>query len=138
MPTVPKRSEERRRDRGPATDRSARVLDEKLGPEFPGYLTVGQLARDWYEALRTSGQARWYTDSDWATAALIAVSIDEYVAQPQASMLSSILTGIGNLAGTEGDRRRLRIELTDDDGVDEAEVAALDEFRDMKARLTAS
>lgn len=127
---VPKRSDQRRRRNKVDVDKAtARV--EVCGPEPPDWL--GGLALDWYESLRTSGQAVFYTDSDWASALIVAKAVERFEERPSAHMLTAILSGFGSLAATEGERRRLRIELersAAEDADEEAAVAALDEWRD--------
>ena len=89
--------------------------------------------RGWYESLRTSGQAIYYTASDWASALIIAKAIARFEERPSAHMLTAILSGFGSLAATEGERRRLRIELERaeaSDADEEAAVTALNEWRD--------
>lgn len=127
---TPQRSDQRRRrnkvDIDKAPNRAARVY----GPEPPDWL-MG-LALDWYESLRTSGQAIYYTDSDWTSALILARAIETFERKPSAHMLTAILSGFGSLAATEGDRRRLRIELErvqDDDPDEQAGVTAIDEWQ---------
>lgn len=80
-----------------------------LGPEPPEWMDG--YALDFYEAFRTSGQAIFYEDSDWAVLALICRNVMAEIRKPSAVMLASILHGCTLLAATEGDRRRIRIEL---------------------------
>ena len=52
-------------------------------------------------------------------------------------MLTAILSGFGALAATEGDRRRLRIELErvqDEDPDEQAGVTAIDEWQRRLSR----
>ena len=129
---VPKRSDQRRRrnktdiDTAPAVAASGVVR----GPECPD--SLHGLARQWYESLRTSGQSEFYADSDWTSALIIARAIERFEERPSAHMLTAILSGFGSLAATEGDRRRLRIELerqTSTDADEDAAVVALDEYQ---------
>lgn len=134
---VPKRSDQRRRQNKVEIDKApARIaLGVVRGPECPAGLSG--LARDWYESLRTSGQSEWYTDSDWTSALIIARGIEQFETRPTAHMLTAILSGFGSLAATEGDRRRLRIELErapQADVDEEAAVAEIDEWRSRLAR----
>ncbi|TMS00178.1 hypothetical protein [Nonomuraea basaltis] len=129
---MPKRSDQRRRrnkvdiDSAPVAVASGVVR----GPECPE--DFGGLAKQWYESLRTSGQSEFYADSDWTSALIIARAIERFEERPSAHMLTAILSGFGSLAATEGDRRRLRIELERDVASDEDEdaaVLAIDEYQ---------
>ena len=73
--------------------------------------------------------------SDWAQALLVAEAVDSFAREPQAAMLRTILTASTSLLVTEGDRRRLQIELqrTTVDADEAAAVAALDSYRERLA-----
>lgn len=135
---VPKRSTQRRRrnttpglEAGEAGDGTVR------GPDLKGRHCA--IARRWYEALRRSGQARYYEPSDWAAAELTVHAIDQYVARPTALMFTAIQSAMTNLLTTEGDRRRARLELEaggrgDGPTEDEAQMALV---LDLRARADA-
>lgn len=127
---VPKRSTERRRTNAPEVPIvTAPAAATSEAPPLRDGSSVA--AQDWYGALAASGQSRFYEPSDWATAQLVAVAIDTYVENPTAMMLRTILTASSALLATEGDRRRLRIELVRQAGDpdEDAAVAALDDYR---------
>jgi hypothetical protein len=127
---VPKRSEQRRRRNKVEIDSAPNSTAAKLGPPCPRWLTG--LGAKWYQSLRTSGQAVYYTDSDWTAALVVARAVQAFEECPSAVMLASILSGFGSLAATEGERRRLRIELERGDAADpdaEAGVAQMDDWR---------
>lgn len=106
---VPKRSDQRRRrNKDGAVDIAAAGASTPAPALRPG---LHPLAVAWYRALQESGQSRFYEPSDWMTAQILAEGIDSYARQPRASLLSTILSGSANLLVTEGDRRRLRLEL---------------------------
>lgn len=106
------------------------------------------IALQWYRSLADSGQSHWYEPSDWALAYLIAesmsrdlkpqvvgVSIDGKAVKAtiplRGTSMAAYLKAMTALLVTEGDRRRLRIELSKPQ-VDEDEAAAvadLDEYR---------
>lgn len=80
-----------------------------------------ETARSTYEAFSVSGQARFYQPSDWALLWLMCDELDQYqsAAKRNGQILAAILSGFSSLLATEGDRRRLQIELaskTDDAG----------------------
>jgi hypothetical protein len=127
---APQRSDQRRRRNKVDIDRAPVDTDQVYGPDAPEWLSG--LALEWYESLRTSGQAIYYTDSDWAAALIVARAIERFDERPSAHMLTAILSGLGSLAATEGDRRRLRIELERQQGPDadeQAGVTAIDEWQ---------
>ncbi len=120
---TPKRSDERRRRNKARIDRTPNHTAAPLGPPCPDWVTG--LARQWYESLRTSGQAVYYADSDWQVALLVCRAIETFEAKPSGSMLRQIMSAMRSLAATEGDRRSLRIELRHLGVVDEDEIAAV-------------
>lgn len=130
---VPKRSEVRRR----ANDTGVEQAETSNQPAEQPRLRPGlhPLAVRWYEALAASGQARYYEPSDWMQAQIIAEAIAEYANNPgKAAMLNAILSGSTSLLVTEGDRRRLRLELTRT-GPDQDEEAAVLAIADYQSRL---
>jgi len=133
---VPKRSDQRRRRNKVEIDHAPVTVspDEVRGPDCPEELTG--LARRWYDSLRRSGQSVFYTDSDWTAAMVIAKAIQRFEERPTAHMLTAILSGFGSLAATEGDRRRLRIELERTSGFDEDETAAVVALDEYQRRLS--
>ena len=110
---IPKRTEQRRRRNQDApVDRAA------AGPRVsPPPLREGlcDLAVEWYGSLAQSGQSQFYELSDWLMAQVIAEAIDEFASKPSGPLLSQILSGSSVLLATEGDRRRLRLELVRDE-----------------------
>lgn len=88
----------------------------------------------WFESLRSSGQADYFQDSDWAQAKIIADMLTHaYSAkfQRQAQFMDTIMNAMSKLGTTEADRRQLlRLELEHPVELDEspgelAEVAYL-------------
>jgi hypothetical protein len=87
------------------------------------------VAKQWYESLATSGQSIYYQPSDWAIAYLLAeslsrdfkpqfVGVNEESGEPifetiplKGASLGAYLKGFTALLATEGDRRRMQIEL---------------------------
>lgn len=72
------------------------------------------LALDWYLSLGASGQSVFFEPSDWAVAQIVADTLSRYLraGKPNAVLFSSIMSAMSSLLTTEGDRRRLRIELS--------------------------
>lgn len=77
--------------------------------------TWHKMAREWYEGLRDSGMAAYYQQSDVAQAVVIANELSEYLnnsgERRSSMMFAAIMTAMTGLGVTEGDRRRMRIEL---------------------------
>lgn len=132
---VPKRKAQRRRQNTDGVEIESapgapRVRVPRADPKWH------PVARAWFNSLGRSGQARFYEPSDWALATLMAESMSRDLA-PQfvgfeegtdsegnafvrpclqrlpmkGASLAAYLKGMSNLLVTEGDRRRLRLEL---------------------------
>ena len=152
---VPKRSDDRRRRNKPAagaitTADAGATSDVVAPPADPDWHPV---AAQLYAALADSGQSRWYEPSDWGMAYLVAESMSrdlnpQFVGFAQTGIgqteaefqtiplkgasLAAYLKAMSNLLATEGDRRRVSIELRRAVAVDNDEVAAvasLDAYR---------
>lgn len=84
------------------------------------------IARKLWDSLKTSGQADFYQNSDWAFAYSICDDLSYYKGAGKRSgqMLQTIYTAMERLLVTEGDRRRVRIELHEPEG-DETPAAVL-------------
>jgi len=145
---VPKRSEERRRHDEPETP-----IDkvDAVGPvDIPtANARWNPVAKRIYESLESSGQAKFYEASDWAAAYLLAESLSRdlklqvvgvdpvsgkvrkaYLPLKGAS-LAAYLKGFAALGVTEGDRRRMGIEINrEPQKPDLASVSVMDEYRD--------
>lgn len=134
MPPIPKRSDQRRRrNLHQAQPDKVAVTGPAVKPP-PIRRDIHPLARRWYRALAASGQSRFYESSDWALALVVAEAIDDYMAEPRASKFTGILSGSSLLLATEGDRRRMRLELTRE-AVDDDEHAAVTALGSYRARL---
>lgn len=143
---VPKRKAALRRRNKDAMppDKSEALGDGLAAPGDPKW---HPLALAWYESLGRSGQSRFYEPSDWATAAIIAESISRELKPqtvldsegkvhkiskpPKGAALAAWLKAMTALMVTEGDRRRLRMELQRPQpaGEGDAGVSELDEYR---------
>lgn len=127
---VPKRSSERRRRNrdGGVVDRVA-VSGTVEVPEVPE--GCSELSAELFEALASSGQARFFEPSDWWLAKLMVVAVDDYlVGRKSATKLAEIRALATELMMSEGQRRRLRLELERGGvEVEAPEVTAIDEYR---------
>lgn len=134
---VPKRSEERVR-------RNVEVIPiEKL--VAAGLVIAPPLALDdphpmvvnFYDSLKESAQAKYYEPSDWEYARYVMYFINKLMRQgekPSAVMFAAINSALSNLLVTEGDRRRVRIEVERDGQEAEiTDIAAYFKERAQKA-----
>jgi hypothetical protein len=141
----PKRASQRRRTNKPAVPVDTAETPGVVRPPAPGRDWHPSM-KSWYVSLGRSGQARFYTASDWSTAwAAAEVMSRELNPQPvvtkdgevlmlsmpvKAATLAAWLKACTVLMATEGDRRRLRLELERPAGEEaKADVSELDEFR---------
>ena len=86
-------------------------------------------ADEWYRSLATSGQAEFYTESDWQVALICAEAIDMFMDTGRATLLAEIRALQSQLLATEGERRRARLELERVTEEVPADVSDLDEHR---------
>jgi hypothetical protein len=147
---IPKRSDQRRRRNAPAMPVKKAPAKRSISGRPRVSNSWHPAAKRWYVSLGESGQSKFYEASDWATAWLLAEVISrelkpkpvvvgtkvQMVAAPvKAAALAAFLAGCTRLLATEGDRRRLQIELQQPDGDGEggASVSSLDAWRDRVA-----
>lgn len=101
----------------------------------------GNVALMAYNSLITSGISDFYQDSDWAYAWIVLSELDvyrrkgkmtdgtEYAShKPSGQMFAAIMSAMVSLGMTEGDRRRMRIELESPKEESDAEVLAIAEY----------
>lgn len=131
---VPKRSEERTRRNRPENEGGVPLvkgvaLPTEVPETDPNW---HPRAAEWFESLDKSGMREFYQQSDWATAQIIADALTEYYKRPTAMMLATIMQAMTNLGTTEGERRRMRIELeTPKEYETPARVTAINSYRDQ-------
>lgn len=132
---VPKRAAERRRRNKPEGGEITSVVVPAGAVEQPPASDVWHpIAKDWYESLATSGQARFYEPSDWQTARYVAEAMSRNLEASRfsAQLFAAVSSAMTELLTTEGARRRMRIELERNTAVDvdeDAAVVALDEYQ---------
>jgi hypothetical protein len=131
---VPKRSDQRRRRNKPDVEIvSAPGGDATVfGPALEG--DHSDVGRRCYERLRRSGQAAFFEESDWAAAELWVIAIDAYVEKRSSMMYAAIQQGMTGLLVTEGDRRRMRVELARPK--DEDATGGADDLAAYRSRLS--
>lgn len=128
---IPKRSDQRRRRNvTPGLEQAPAAAAVKIPPASRDWHPI---ARDWYRSLKASGQSRYYEPSDWATARYFAelMSMSLQSGDVNASLISAIINGSRDLMTTEGQRRRVSLELT------RAATGADDEASEARDRVAA-
>jgi hypothetical protein len=109
---VPKRDGERRRRNKPDTPTETVPVSGEV-PVPAADPAWHPIARDWYASLAGSGQAQFYEPSDWATACYTAHVMSEILNADtlSAALIGAVNTLMSSLLTTEGDRRRVRMEI---------------------------
>lgn len=137
---VPKRSDQRRRRNKPEADAPAVVV--AMGQQVVKPPTEDRAwhpyAKDWFRALKRSGQAQFYQESDWREAKLVAWLITQELSSPtgaRAGMMDVIFSRADALMTTEGARRWLRVELITPKATDEAKEATVSIMEQYRADL---
>jgi len=132
---VPKRSSERRRRNKESKPQVVPIKGIGPVPVPPADPNWHELAREWYASLAQSGQSQFYEPSDWAAARVLAAVMSKNLKQTKFSsvLFATVWAGMGDLLTTEGERRRVRLEI--DRGQEEGEPAAVTAIADYKKRL---
>lgn len=134
---VPNREEDLARPRSRKGSDEQSVTKGEMKP-----VKVPSADRDWHpiarrlwDSLKTSGQADFYQNSDWAFAYSLCEDLSYYKKSGKRSgqMLQTIYSAFERLLVAEGDRRRVRIELTEP--VPEQDSAAVVAIADYKKVL---
>lgn len=110
---IPKHSSERlRTNKDVVPIETISVVGMVEQPEL-GMSDPHPLTESLYYSLSQSAQSKYYEPSDWEFARYTMHFVDRILksSQPSAVMLASINTMLTNLLVTEGDRRRVRIEV---------------------------
>jgi hypothetical protein len=133
---LPKRDAERTRRNRPENEGGISLAKGTAlgGDPFPAKDHWHPMAIEWYEALQQSGIAAFYERSDWATAMIVAEELTHYfntsTSRRSAQMLTALFSMMASLGATEGDRRRMRIELEKPKPVvDSAKVTAINSYK---------
>ncbi|MFD4394658.1 hypothetical protein [Kitasatospora sp. NPDC058478] len=137
---IPKRSQERmghrsKEEKGSLTTVPAGRPDDL--PDLPEPDALWHpIAADWYLSLQDSGQACFYQPSDWATARYAAELMSRVLLaeRPNGQLVAALNSVMATLLATEGDRRRVRIELERRTVVQQA-PAAVTALADYRATL---
>lgn len=125
---APKRSSQRRRRNQDAGEvEHVGASGPVAQPEPPSGL--GERALAWYRSLAESGQARFYEPSDWQVALVCAQAIDLFMETGRATVLAEVRGLQSQLLATEGERRRVKLEVDRDQDEESADVVDADEWR---------
>ncbi|MEU5403725.1 hypothetical protein ABZ348_31040 [Streptomyces sp. NPDC005963] len=90
------------------------------------------IAQRLWDGMKSSGQADFYQNSDWALAYSLCEDLSHYKKSGKRSgqMLQTIYSAFERLLVAEGDRRRVRIELTEPAPEnDSASVVAIADYK---------
>ena len=137
-----KRTEELQRPR----ERKGGVVDPVTsGQMYPTDWDKFQMDDMWHpiakmvwESARNSGQSEWYQESDLAMLWSICEDLSLYKlsSRRSAQMLDVLMKSLGNLMMTEGDRRKVRLELQKPEGEEQPLAeAAREEYADLYPEL---
>jgi len=131
---VPNRSEDLSRDRDANRGGRAPISTGEMRE-----VVIPRADKDWHpiakkmwEGMKSSGQADFFQNSDWAFAFSLMDDLSEYKKSEKRSsmMLASVMQGLERLLVTEADRRRARIELSAPEEPEEsAAVLAIADYR---------
>lgn len=132
---VPKRSDQKHghRTRAELGEVTHAPAGEQVRPPEPDE-DWHPIARDFFMSLRKSGQSAFYQASDWQVARYVAEAMSRNLSDGKfsAMLFASVTSAMSELLVTEGDRRRVKLELerhahTDPD--EDASVTALAAYR---------
>src|ERR1035441_9858973 len=131
---IPKRSNTLRRTN--KENEPDRVPDKPTESPYPAADNWTPIVKQVWNSLPQSGMSRYYTAADWAFGytvcdALNTASTAVILATGSVSVHSMLacLTSLGRLGITEGDRRRLRIELQAEAAQNDPKIAILANYR---------
>ncbi|WP_411708117.1 hypothetical protein ACLI1L_000798 [Corynebacterium sp. LaCa117] len=137
----PKRSDQRRRRNKPdeSQPKLTVVKDDAPRPVVKAPRVSPSwhpLMKDWFRSLKESRQAMFYEPSDWQTARLLAEVMSQELNNGEgvkASMLAEFNRAAASLMTTEGERRRLRVELQAADGavVDDESSSVMSHYKEL-------
>ena len=109
--------------------------------ELPYPAKIGwtrEVIRLW-ASLANSGMAQYYRESDWAVAFIVLdtlntalTSVNHMTQLISFSAVNKCLDELARFGVTEGDRRRLRIELATADTEKNTKIAIMDDYRRIK------
>lgn len=110
---IPKRSEERIRRNTPDVEIEKVTAIGPVPVPPLGIVDPHPMVAEIYESMKKSAQRKYYEPSDWAYAKTTLHFLNKLLfnPQPSAMMLTAVDSMMAKLLLTEGDRRRVRIEV---------------------------
>lgn len=134
---IPGRSDTTRRTNDKAE--ITKTVDTPVELPYPAKVGwTANVIRLW-ESLAESGMAQYYKPSDWAMAFIVLDTLNTALTSENHmtglisfSSVNKCLDELARLGVTEGDRRRLRIELATADTEKDTKVAIMDNYRRIK------
>ena len=129
---APKRSAERTRTAAPKSGvaRQGELRGVKIPPVDKNW---NPRAKEFYNSLKTSGQADFYQNSDWAYARIVCDYLTRWYTNPKAMDMVNIEAMMSKLGASEGARRsvlRVELELPEEEAPD-AQLYALNAYQTM-------
>lgn len=111
---VPKRDDQRIRRNEPAGGPADKIT--VIGPVKIPPLNIPDahpFVTEMYEAMKKSAQRKYYEPTDWSQAKITLHFLNQLLwsPKPSAQQLANVISMLGSLMVTEGDRRRSRIEV---------------------------
>lgn len=136
---VPKRSDERvRRNIGDPIDKVTEIGPVRIPTLSLGIgVEVHPIVRDFWDSLKISAQNKFYEPSDWEYARVTLHFLNQLLlsSRPSSQMMAVVNQMLTALLVTEGDRRRVRLEVERQLGGEDAKVLQVaDLFRQRLAQ----
>lgn len=133
MPPLPKRTTELLGHRSKAELEAVTKVEIRGGVKIPAANPRWHdIAHDLYAASIQSGQTRWYEPTDWVMLQLACDELTDYLNGRRSGMkLQILLQLLSSLMVTEGDRRRLRMEVDRHQVVDSSDAEAAELYSDL-------
>lgn len=111
---IPKREDQRVRRNTSESGQVDKVVEiGKVTVPDLGIVDPHPLVKSLYEGMKKSAQRKYYEPSDWEYARVVMHFLNQqlYAGRPSAQMLAALNSMMQALLLTEGDRRRVRIEV---------------------------
>lgn len=130
---IPKRSEERIRRNKPDIEITKIPMQGSVDQPALDIVNPHPIVTDLWWAMGESGQSKWYEPSDWQYARFILHFANDLLHQsrPNANLLQTVNSALGELLVSEGARRRVRMEIEREN----AKAQVIDIAKEFERRL---